>query len=408
MAKLKLLIAILCAVVVAVVAGVYVAKQTSLNKLPVISIKKHAAGGYTLMVNEEPYLVKGVCYLPVPTGETFDYDFWSQPKIWNTDGRLMKQLGVNTVRFYREGDNPENVRKVIDGLYRKYGIRSLMGHDLGFWDWPPPNYALADFREKVKKDVLETVRRYKDEPGLLGWILGNENNYSFEVMNVQSWSTPELEAIEDPKERTEEKARIYYTFVNDVARAVKEIDPVRPIIMGVGEVNSLKIAGEVSHDVDIVGMIVYRGPGFGNLFNQIKRRFDRPVLLIEWGADSFDVVNVKEVQDKQAEFIKLQWKDIQRHSAGRKGKGNCIGGTLFEWHDEWWKANEHSQESWKVHDETGQFSNASYYYDYDGPGRLNMNEEWYGIVALDPKAQGDRIDARRPKKAYFVLKEMWK
>ena len=94
--------------------------------------------------------------------------------------------------------------------------------------------------------------------------------------------------------------------------------------------------------------------------NQIKRRFDRPVLLIEWGADSFDVVKAKEVQEKQAEFIKLQWKDIQRHSANQKGKGNCIGGALFEWHDEWWKGNEHSQASWGVHDETGQFSNASY------------------------------------------------
>jgi beta-glucuronidase len=378
------------------------------GKIPAITLRKHAAGGYSLVVDGKPIVVKGVCYMPVPIGQTHDFNFWAEPRIWQTDGRLMRELGVNTVRFYRDGKDPRQVRKVVGGLYRKYGIRSLMGHDLGFWDWPPPNYGLPEFRDKVKAEVLAMVERYKDEPGILAWILGNENNYSFEVMNVQSWTTQELEAIEDPVARTREKAKIYYAFVNELARAVKAADPARPVIMGVGEVKSLDVAAEAAPDVDIIGMIVYRGPGFGNLFNQIKERFDRPVLLIEWGADSLDVVNDKVVEDKQAEFIKLQWRDIARNTAGEKGAGNCLGGTLFEWHDEWWKGNEHIQESWRQHDRTGQFSNAAYYYDYDVPGRLNMNEEWYGIVALEPAPKPTELDRRVPKKAYAVLKELWK
>jgi len=376
--------------------------------LPSIRIKQSAAGGYTFYVNDKPFVVKGVCYMPIPICKTYDYNFWADSEIWKQDGKLMKQLGVNTVRFYRDGKDAVQVQKFIHGLYSKYGIRSLLGHDLGFWDWPPPNYGLPEFREKVKGEVLQMVERYKTEPGILGWILGNENNYSFEVMNVQSWSTPELEAIEDPNARAKEKARIYYTFVNDLAKEIKKIDPVHPVIMGVGEVKSLESAAEVAPDIDVIGMIVYRGPGFGNLFDQVKKRFDKPVLLIEWGADSYDVAKNQEVQDIQADFIKFQWRDIEKNTAVKNPKGNCIGGTLFEWHDEWWKGNEHAQDSWCVQEKEGQFPNASYYFDYDQPNRLNMNEEWYGIVSLTPRTGTEKIDGRHPKKSYSVLKELWK
>lgn len=404
----KTTIAIIAVIAAGIAAAAwFVARDAALDKLPAIALKKHQAGGYSLFVDGKPYVVKGVCYMPIATGKTYDWNFWGEPRIWKTDGKLMKKLGVNTVRFYREGKNPGEVKKVVDGLYREYGIRSLMGHDLGFWDWPPPNYAMPAFRDKVKADTLEMVKRYKDEPGILGWILGNENNYSFEIMNVQSWTTPELEAIADPELKVKEKARIYYSFVNELALEIKKIDPVHPVIMGVGEVKSLESAARSAPEIDIIGMIVYRGPGFGNLFGQVKDRFDRPVLLIEWGADSFDVVNQAEVQDKQAEFIKLQWRDIARNTAGAKGAGNCIGGTLFEWHDEWWKGNEHVEDTWLTQEKNGQFSNASYYYDYDVPGRLNMNEEWYGIVSLVPKAGENQIDGRKPKKAYHVLQELW-
>ena len=398
------------AAVIAVIggAGWFYWNSLSGDKLPSIRIKQRAAGGYSLFVNGRPFVVKGVCYMPIPVGRTHDYNFWGDPEIWKTDGKLMKEAGINTVRFYRDGKNPVQVRSFIHGLYKQYGVRSLLGHDLGFWDWPPPNYGLPEFREKVKSEVLQMVERYKDEPGIFGWILGNENNYSFEVMNVQAWTTPELEAIPDLNERAKEKARIYYSFVNEVAQAIKKIDPVHPVIMGVGEVKSLGPAADVAKDVDIIGMIIYRGPGFGNLFDQIRKRFDRPVLLIEWGADSFNVVTGKEVQDIQADFIKFQWRDIDRNTAVKNPKGNCLGGTLFEWHDEWWKANEHSQDSWRVQEKEGQFPNAAYYFDYDQPNRLNMNEEWYGIVSLVPKKGSQKIDGRQPKKAYAVLKELWR
>ncbi len=382
-------------------------REQSLRALPRVKILQDESGGYSLLVDGRPYVVKGASYHPIPIGKDYLYNFWSDPhETWKKDGRLMKAMGANTIRFYRLGKDPAEVKKIIRGLHRGYGIRALVGHYLGFMEWPPANYAQEGFRERVAQDVLEMVRLYKDEPGILAWVLGNENNYSFDL-NVRSWSSDELDRIEDMQERNKAKARIYYSFVNDLAKKIKAVDPVRPVVMGVGEVKSLDIASEVARDIDIIGIIAFRGPTFGNLFRQVKQKFDRPVIMIEWGADRYNAFTDEEDEVTQAEFVKLQWKDIERNGAGGGGAGNALGGMVFEWNDEWWKANENLPHTWVMHDKAGQWSNSSYYYDYEVPGRQNMNEEWWGMVGLKPRRTEGGGDLREPKKAYHVLKELW-
>ena len=295
---------------------------------------------------------------------------------------------------------------MVEDLYRKFGIRSLMGTYLGFWNWPPPNYTDGECRQKVRTEVLEMVRFHKNNPGVLAWVLGNENNYSFD-REIQRWSSDEIDALPDEAARRREKARIYYSFVNDLAKEIKAIDTSHPVVMSVGETSSLDVAKTVATDVDIIGMIAYRGPGFGNLFRQIKDKFDLPVLMVEFGADSFNAANREPDETNQAEFLKLQWKDIERNLAGGKGVGNTLGGTIFEWTDEWWKGNENIPHTWSVHDEAGHWQNTSYHFDAYGADRNNMNEEWWGVVSLDPKKKTQGVNERQPKEAYSVLKEIW-
>ena len=374
-------------------------------RIPQITIDKK--NGYGLLVDGQPLLIKGVCYNPIPVGKDYEYNFWGDPnRPWLLDGKMMKDMGVNTVRIYRAGKNPDEVRRVINDLHEKFGIRVLMGNYLGFWSWPPANYADEVFREKTKIQVLEMVRLYKDSPAILMWVLGNENNYSFD-RNVQSWSSDEIDAISDPEARRKEKARIYYSYINSLAHEIKKIDSKHPIVMGVGEVTSLEIAKDQCPDVDIIGVIAYRGPGFGNLFRQIKQKFDLPVVVIEWGADGFNAASREEDEEDQTEFLKLQWKDIERNADPKKGVGNCIGGTLFEWTDEWWKGNENLPHTWLVHDTSSHWYNASYYYDADTKDHLNMNEEWWGIVSLNPKTTVNGNNGRIPKKAYSDLRSLW-
>ena len=394
-------------VVPAALAALYwYAKEQAALQAPTVSIQK-APEGYRLKINDKPSLIRGVCYTPIPVGKDYEYNFWGDPnKPWMVDGKLMKEMGVNTVRFYRIGKNPKEVRRVLDDLYRKFGIRSLMGNYLGYWSWPPPNYTNEEFKKKVRAQVLEMVRLYKDSPGVLLWILGNENNYSFD-RNIQRWSSEAIDALPSPEARRAEKARVYYSFVNELAKEIKTIDSKHPVVMGVGEVNSLDIAKAVCPDIDALGMIAYRGPGFGNLFRQVKEKFDLPVVMVEWGSDSYNAATRDEDEENQAEFLKSQWQDIERNAFGGNGAGNSLGGTLFEWTDEWWKSNENISTTWSVHDTAGHWQSTAYHFDAYGADKMNMNEEWWGIVKLDPKRRVGRVHKRVPKEAFSVLKELW-
>jgi hypothetical protein len=204
------------------------------------------------------------------------------------------------------------------------------------------------------------------------------------------------------------RAKIYYSFVNDIAKEVRKIDPGHPVALGNGELIGLDTASLFCPDIDLIACIIYRGKTFGNLFKSLKATFDKPVLLSEFGADSYDAYLNKEDQNMQAFFLESQWRQIYENLANNKdGAGNCLGGTIFEWTDEWWKHNEDDPESWKVQDTESNWSNGSYYFDIQAQGNKNMNEEWFGIVSLSEELENG-INKRIPRKSYYVIREFWK
>ena len=373
---------------------------------PKVYIQSLKNGHFRLIVNKKPFIIKGVVYNPIPIGQNYDYDWWSdENRPWMIDGKLMKEMGVNAVRFYQPGKNPEAVKKVIDDLYKNFGIYTIMGHWLGFWNYPCPFYGDKDFREKIKEEILEMVKLYKDQEGLLFWVLGNENNYSFSGQ-VNPWSNEEIDKEPDPYKQKILRAKIYYSFVNELAKEIKKIDPNHPVALGNGELLGLDIANQYCPDIDIVACIIYRGKTFGNLFNSLKATFNRPIFLSEFGADSYDAYKDKEDQNMQALFLECQWQQIYQNLAGKEGAGNCIGGTVFEWSDEWWKHNEYDSSGWAIHDTSAGWSNPSYYFDIQAKDNKNMNEEWFGIVALSEE-KIDGLNRRIPRKSYYVLKQFW-
>jgi hypothetical protein len=387
----------------AAIAGLMIFKP--FDRAVGISVNKLNSGDYQLMVGKRPYFIKGVCYIPTPIGKGYDYDFWSdENKPWLEDGKLMKEMGVNTVRFYFHSKDAEKGREVISTLYDQFGIRSALGHYLNFWEYPPPNYGLPEVRARIMKDLLKMVNDYKEEPGLLMWILGNENNYSFD-RNVNPWTTEEVEKLQDSMEKRKAKARIYYKFVNDLAKEVKKIDPNHPVVMGNGELASIKIARELCPDVDILGGIIYTGRTLGNFWKRLKRNFGKPAVMIEFGCDRYNAHKQEEAEDYQALFLKTLWDQIEKNAANGSGQGNSLGGFVFEWNDEWWKYNEQHPGDWDVQNVEGSWSNGSYYFDAEAEN--NMNEEWWGIVGLTTEGAG-AIDKRVPKKSYYILKKRWR
>ncbi|MBU1869512.1 MAG: glycosidase, partial [Candidatus Omnitrophica bacterium] len=268
-------------------------------------------------------------------------------------------------------------------------------------------YGDKPFQERVKKEVIDMVNNFKDEPGVLLWILGNENNYSC-FGRVNPWTSDEVEKEPDPRKQNAMRAKLYYSFVNDLAKEIKKQDPDHPVALGNGELVGLEFAKENCPDIDAVACIIYRGKTFGNLFKSLKMTFDKPLIISEFGADCYDAYLGKEDQNMQAFFLESQWRQIYDNLANKKdGAGNCLGGTMFEWTDEWWKYNEHDPQSWDLHNTESNWSNGSYYFDIKAQGNKNMNEEWFGIVSLSDETENG-LNKRVPRKAYYVVREFWK
>ncbi|MBN3040774.1 MAG: hypothetical protein JW867_06565, partial [Candidatus Omnitrophica bacterium] len=366
-----------------------------------IKIVKNNQDGYILYVDDEPFMVKGMGYNPTPIGKGYNYDlFKDENKPWLIDGLLMKEAGINCVRIYSASDDLVLVAQFIRDMYDNYGIYTIMSDWLGLWDYPRANYADKEFQKKTKDRILKMVSALKNEKGLLMWILGNENNYTFSGQ-IGFWTSPEIELIEDPAKKKEKKAEIYYAFVNDLAKEIKKIDNVHPVALGNGEEQYLNIARSKCPDIDLLAIIFYRGKKFYDLFDKIRRSFDKPILVSEFGSDSYDSYNNTEVQNIQADFIISQWEDIYKNTVlSGNQSGNVFGGCLFEWTDEWWKHNEGYTEDWSVHNTEAGWSQSAYYFDNKVKGEKNMNEEWFGVVALDERVENG-INQRLPKKSYY-------
>ncbi|RKY31915.1 MAG: hypothetical protein DRP68_04370 [Candidatus Omnitrophota bacterium] len=374
-----------------------------------VTIQKNSQGGYQLYVDKRPFLIKGVIYNPTPVCSGYDYVFLNDPKKpWLVDGKLMKEMGVNVVRIYScSSAQWGKIKEFIRDMYNNFGIYTIVSDWIGLWDKPSPNYADRESRERIKMNILKIVKALKDEEGLLMWILGNENNYTFSG-KIAFWTSPEIEKIPDLYKRVLKRAEIYYSFVDELAKEIKKIDSNHPVALGNGEVSTLDVASRVCKNIDTLAIISYRGKRFGNLFENIRYAFDKPILISEFGCDSYDAYQNREAEDIQAEYIQLQWKSIFENTifCGNK-RGNCIGGTLFEWSDEWWKYNEGYTPDWCIHNPEAGWSNGSYYFDIKAKDNLNMNEEWFGIVKLLEEKDEKGLNRRVPKKVYYILKDIW-
>jgi beta-glucuronidase len=226
--------------------------------------------------------------------------------------------------------------------------------------------------ESVKKMIAE----HKDEPYLLLWVLGNENNLPYAHTN----------AVQYPDD--------YTKFLNRVAKMVHALDPHHPVAFVSGDLTILSFYQRNLTDVDIVGINAYRGPhGFGNLWNQVKTAMDKPVLITEYGGGAAAEANKNaEDEDGQALFQKNAWLDIVRNRAGGPGEGNAIGGMVYDWLDKWWQDADPRTQSVRRFKEFG-----------DGN---DWGPEYTGICS-----QGDGTHSpflRQLRKIYFIYKnELW-
>lgn len=144
----------------------------------------HDDNGMRLQVNGKDFMVNGMNWDYFPIGTNFNYSLWRQPDdiiiaALDAEMSLLKNMGVNSVRIYTGIP-----AKWIKYIYEKYGIYTMLNHSFGRYGltidggWMAnTEYSDPRVKELLLKEVTQMVKAYQGTPGLLLYLLGNENNY---------------------------------------------------------------------------------------------------------------------------------------------------------------------------------------------------------------------------------------
>lgn len=403
---------------------------------PTFQLKKYANRQWQFLVGGQPFPIRAITYSATPVGRSPDRGTWNVSRDWqlldtNNNGRhdgfdesyvdkngnnrrdedepavgdakLLKDLGVNTLRAYHHLYDKELFRR----LHKDYGFYILCGDLLGGYavgsgaTWTEgTDYNNSTHQDAMLASVRSMVEEYKEEPYILMWVLGNENVYG--VAN---------NAGKDPA--------AFFKFANRAAQMIHELDPSRPVALANGDLLFLDFIKENCPDIDVLGANVYRGEqGFGRqFFLDAQDALDRPVLITEYGTCAYgEGYTQDQAEAYQAMYLANNWEDLEANMNGR-GVGNALGGVLFEFMDEWWKANsdlpekvQRARAEWyasksavyknlqpQIQDTVPQFG----FPFLDGWSY----EEWYGLAS-----QGNGQDSpfsRVLRPAYFTIQKMW-
>lgn len=359
--------------------------------------------GMKLVVNGTDFMINGMNWDYFPIGTNFSYSLWNQSDdiikaALDTEMSMLKNMGVNVIRQYT-GVQPKWIRYI----YEKYGIYTMLNHSFGRYgltlngEWVPnTEYADPRTRQLLLSETKALVEAYKDTPGLLLYLLGNENNYGLFWEGAETEDIP----VEDRKSTT--RARAMYKLFNEAAAAMKAIDSSHPVAICNGDLLFIELIAEACKDVDILGVNMYRGVSFGDAFQRVKDELNMPILFTEFGADAFNAIENEEDQRSQAYYMVGNWQEIYQQAAGVGKVGNSLGGFTFQFSDGWWKYGQTT--NLDVHDNNASWSNGGYQSDFI-EGENNMNEEWFGICAKGPTSARGLYDLY-PRAAYYALKEV--
>ncbi|MEW6060837.1 MAG: carboxypeptidase regulatory-like domain-containing protein [Bacteroidota bacterium] len=308
----------------------------------------------------QEFTVKGVAFSPVPIGgKPMTKAVYDRSILW------LKNLNANTVRTY------SGVDKYFLQQATANGIRVIVG----FWVNVDLDLSNQVIRQKIIDDFATLVLDLKDSPAVLMWNIGNEQNYS---------STP-----------NNGNSLYWYSLVQEMAIAAYKVEGEKyhPVCVNNGNLHNIGNASMKADDaaltyIDLWASNAYE-VNFAPFFSSYRTKSAKPIVITEFGIDALNNATKTEYESTQATFDSTNWMQI------RSANDVCVGATVFEFTDEWWKAGDVN-----THDYGGYATGAH----PDG----YSNEEWWGMIAVTPDADGDGLDEWRERKVYNVFKQLWK
>jgi len=375
------------------------------DKVSVVSNEE----GMKLVVNGKDFMINGMNWDFIPIGtNTVNANFWEKPDDiikagLDTEMSLLKNMNVNVIRQYTGVP-----ARWIKYIYENYGIYTMLNHSFGRYGltldgvWTPVTiYSEARTQEFLLSEVDKLVKEYKNTPGLLLYLLGNENNYGLFWAGAETEDFPDSD--EEKKFIGESRGRPMYKLMNEAAKKIKAMDASHPVAICNGDVLFIDIVAEECKDIDIYGVNSYRGASFTNMFQVVKEKLNKPIMFTEFGADAYNAIEKSEDQKAQAYYMVENWKEIYQNAAGLGKAENSLGGFTFQFSDGWWKFGFDKRKNADLHDNNASWANGGYGIDL-APGKNNMNEEWFGICAKGPTNPRGLYELY-PRAAYYALKE---
>ncbi|MDO5969185.1 glycoside hydrolase family 2 TIM barrel-domain containing protein [Flavivirga aquimarina] len=301
--------------------------------------------GRQILTNNQPYIIKGICYHPVQKG--------SKNRSFETLGQdltLMQEASINTIRVYKPITDITVLDKINEANMK---IVLGFGYDQG---------GVFDIKSGT---FIDYVNKYKTHPAILMWELGNEYNYHPEWFegDIKNW----------------------YKAMNNAAAKIHKTDPNHPVTTAHGELPD-ELALNSSPNIDVWGINVYRWDNPGTIYTQWKTVSNKPMYFSEAGGDSYMTIE----SDGFSQGINEDAQAVANKNILNSVFNNidvCLGVTMFSFTDGWWKAGNPNQQ------DIGGWAPKSSGVPYDG----SPNEEYWGIVDID----------RHKKKTFEVIKAQY-
>lgn len=362
--------------------------------------------GRQLLVNGKPFVVNGVAYSPQSIGESSAGGFRDRPDLYADDFAAIAAAGANTVRIYSTFLTTTMLDEAwANGLYviPTFGVDPVqLGCDAG--------------RAYMQDRLEEAIAEWKNHPAILLWMLGNEiaagqpqaelcdtgtcsissaacgnegdctsGFCSFNTATVCNPAVIPTTCPQTPVAQTcipESCAKGWFPQLNALAAAVDVADPSHPTGTSQADVGNIGIAScsddAALPNLDLWGANLYRGCTFSTAFNTYRTESGKPLLITEFGSDSWNNGSGVEDQTMQDSCI-ASLLDEARGALAVTDPANGVstGQVLFSWMDEWWKAFDGggtcSNTYWDKHDACEGWTQ----FGYPDP---SIQEEWWGIA----------------------------
>lgn len=149
----------------------------------------------------------------------------------------MQKAGINTIRIF----GPNVYDKITLRIAQKMHMR------IHYSFWVPLNVA-TDINQlnELGKDIIGTVKKYKDDSTIIAWNMGNSVLQQMMANHV-----------------AKVKQLAYLAWLNDLARQIKISDSTRPLMIDAMVTPTLKSTAGLLHDripqIDQIGLVLTKG-----------------------------------------------------------------------------------------------------------------------------------------------------